>query len=181
MLSAVCCLQNEVRSVNKLEQESFLQALPCSHRACIFCDVSKENGFNIVWENEKYTVFTDINPSSQHHLQIVPKTHIDSVKSLDATNVRLVQEMLEIGHKVLDSLDVPPKRRRLGFHIPPYISVTHLHMHAQALPYRSLMSRLRYPIFRGRKGQDKGFSWFVEAEQAIRILEKGSRIRLLPC
>ncbi|KAI0833398.1 HIT-like protein [Trametes gibbosa] len=181
MCFPLCCSKRETRPVDKLEQESFFPALPCSHRACIFCDVSKENGFNIVWENENYTVFTDINPSSQHHLQIIPKTHIESVKSLDVSNVCMVREMLEIGHNILDSLDVPPHLQRLGFHIPPYISVTHLHMHAQALPYRSLMRRLKYPVVYGRNDQDKGFSWFIEAEQAIRVLEKGSQIRLLPC
>ncbi|KAI0635857.1 HIT-like protein [Trametes polyzona] len=181
MFCALCCLTAKDRPIDKLEQESFLDTLPCSHRPCIFCGASKENGFNVVWENEHYTVFTDINPSAQHHLQIVPKAHIESVKSLGKDDVHMVREMLEIGHEVLDNLNVPPNLRRLGFHIPPYISVTHLHMHVQALPYRSLMRRLKYPIVRGRSGRAKGFSWFVEADQAIRILEQGSHIRILPC
>ncbi len=70
---------------------------------------------------------------------------------------------------------------RLGFHVPPYISVTHLHMHVQALPHRTFLRRLKYPIVRGRGGREKGISWFVDAEQAVRILERGSRIRILSC
>ena len=30
-------------------------------------------------QDDSYTVFTDINPSAEHHLQIVPKRHIGDV------------------------------------------------------------------------------------------------------
>ena len=70
---------------------------------------------------------------------------------------------------------------RLGFHIPPYISVPHLHMHVQALPYRSLLRRLKYPVVTGQRGREKGFSWFADAEQTVRLLEKGVQVRILPC
>ncbi|KAI0368631.1 HIT-like protein [Pilatotrama ljubarskyi] len=181
MLLRLSCCDTGQKSIDRLERQSFLEAHLSPHCGCIFCGVSKENGFNVVWENEHYAVFTDINPSCQHHLQIVPKKHIESVKSLGVSDVGMVQEMIEIAHEVLDSLDIPPHLRRLGFHIPPYISVPHLHMHVQALPYRSFLRRLKYPVVRGRQGQDKGFSWFVEAEQAVRLLEKGVQIRIKPC
>ncbi|KAI0359942.1 HIT-like protein [Trametes cingulata] len=181
MFLRLCCCNRGRSTIDKLEQQSFLEAHLSPRSGCIFCGASKENGFNIVWENDHYAVFTDINPSCQHHLQIVPKKHIESVKNLSVTDVGMVQEMIEIGHEVLDRLDVPPHLRRLGFHIPPYISVPHLHMHVQALPYSSPLRRLKYPVVRGRRGQEKGFSWFVEADQAVRLLEKGVQVRILPC
>ncbi|KAI0671662.1 HIT-like protein [Trametes maxima] len=182
MFLKICCSKSGIRNIDKPEQESLLETQAESpHLNCIFCGASKETGFNVVWENEYYTVFTDINPSSQHHLQLVPKKHIGSVKSLDSSDAETVREMIEIGHEVLDSLNVPPRLRRLGFHIPPYISVPHLHMHLQALPYRSFLRRLKYPVMNGSKGREKGLSWFVEAEQAVRLLEKGVHIRILPC
>ncbi|KAI0649198.1 HIT-like protein [Trametes meyenii] len=155
MFSSICCSNSGVRNQDKLEQESLLEAqVESPHLNCIFCGASKETGFNIVWENEYYTVFTDINPSSEHHLQLVPKKHIGSIKSLGAKDVNMVREMIEIGHEVLDSLNVPPRLRRLGFHIPPYISVPHLHMHLQGLPYRSLLRRLKYPTVGGSQGRE---------------------------
>ncbi|KAH9902958.1 HIT-like protein [Cubamyces lactineus] len=181
MFQKICCYKAENYAIEKAEQQSFLDTHSYPDSACIFCGATRENGFNIVWENEYYAVFTDINPSSQHHLQIVPKKHIESVKSLDASHVSMVKEMIEIGHDVLDGLDVPPHLRRLGFHIPPYISVHHLHMHVQALPYRSWLRRMKYPVVSGPSGREKGFSWFVEAEQAVRLLEKGVQVRILPC
>ncbi|KAI0787732.1 HIT-like protein [Fomes fomentarius] len=169
------------KSFDDVEEQLVLDPRASSHPCCIFCGASKEKGFNVVWENECYTVFTDINPSAEHHLQIIPKRHIESVKTLHPADAAMVKEMIEIGHKILDGLDVPSQLRRLGFHIPPYISVPHLHMHVQALPYRSFLRRLKYPVVNGRKGREKGFSWFVDAEQTVRLLEKGVQVSILPC
>lgn len=67
---------------------------------------------------------------------------------------------------------------RMGFHIPPFNSVNHLHLHLHALPYHGVL-KLEYPISKGR--ESKGFSWFVEVDQAIEILQRGKTIGVLPC
>lgn len=69
---------------------------------------------------------------------------------------------------------------RMGFHIPPFNSVNHLHLHLHALPYRGAF-KLEYPISKGKNGKSKGFSWFVEVDQAIEILQRGKTIGVFPC
>jgi hypothetical protein len=69
----------------------------------------------------------------------------------------------------------------MGFHIPPFNSIDHLHLHVQALPYRSSIIAKKYPVVKGSGSHHKGFSWFVEVEQAIRILESGKKVGTLPC
>ncbi|KAF9814434.1 hypothetical protein IEO21_05098 [Rhodonia placenta] len=148
---------------------------------CIFCNVSVRNGFDVVWENDDFIAFRDHNPSATHHFQVITKQHIDSVKSLSKDDVSIVGQMCDIGHRILEELDVSPTLRRFGFHVPPFNSVMHLHMHVQALPYRSVVRALKYPVVSSRGGLEKGFSWFVTADQSIRILDKGRRIGVLPC
>lgn len=43
---------------------------------CIFCKiVAKEIPAHIVYEDEKYLAFLDINPQSPGHTQVIPKDH----------------------------------------------------------------------------------------------------------
>jgi len=108
----------------------------------------------------------------------------DNVRSLRAQDVPLVIKMREAAHRALDLLSVPrdPSMRRLGFHIPPYISVGHLHLHVHAMPFNNRLKRWKYPVRAGNGSTtSKAFSWFVEVDQAIAILERGGRVKIGSC
>ncbi|PBK67836.1 HIT-like protein [Armillaria solidipes] len=148
-------------------------------KSCVFCNVSKENGFNILWEDDKFIAFYDRDPACRHHVQLIPKAHIRMfVSPIPSDQLR---NMADIGMVILGKLDVPKDMRKMGFHIPPFNSVSHLHLHLQGLPYKSFLRAAKYPVARAGKRHDKGFSYFVDVEQVIRILEKGHTVNISPC
>ncbi|KAF9223269.1 HIT-like protein [Gyrodon lividus] len=143
---------------------------------CVFCRAYSDNrdAFSIIWEDADFMAFRDRSPASLHHFQLIPKIHIDSVQKLTKRDADMVRRMEKIGNDILDQYQVPPTHRRMGFHIPPFNSVHHLHLHVQALPHISLVRRLKYPVVGGFGTFDKGFSWFADVGQTIRILQRGS-------
>ncbi|EKM77985.1 hypothetical protein AGABI1DRAFT_76327 [Agaricus bisporus var. burnettii JB137-S8] len=148
---------------------------------CEFCNVSSEKGFNVIYEDSNFLAFTDIRPAARVHVQVVPRKHIESVHSLKKEDVALLRSMRAIGNKILDDHNVNFAMRKMGFHIPPFNSVNHLHLHVQALPYSPSYKAIKYPISRGHGSHKKGLSWFAEIVQAIEILENDRSINFLPC
>lgn len=92
--------------------------------------------------------------------------------------------MRSAAHRALDLVGVPrdSSMRRLGFHIPPYISVGHLHLHVHAMPFKNCFRQFKYLVRAGNGSTtNKSFSWFVEVDQAIAILERGGRVKIWSC
>ncbi|XP_056620687.1 adenosine 5'-monophosphoramidase HINT3-like isoform X1 [Triplophysa dalaica] len=113
---------------------------------CVFCTIA--NGdcpqTNILFIDEDFVCFQDIYPGAAHHYLVVPKKHIHSCKSLEADDISLVKKMAEIGRRMLKSNNVTDLEDiSLGFHVPPYISVPHLHLHVLA-PYSQLYIETEY-------------------------------------
>ncbi|KAN0065831.1 hypothetical protein ACQY0O_000961 [Thecaphora frezii] len=150
--------------------------------SCVFCHVDPQR-FNIVLEDDRYICFKDRSPAAQHHLLVIPRQHIASVKTLTCQHVDMVKEMQFLGQRALELLSPDAKaERRFGFHIPPFTSVDHLHLHALQLPFRSSLRSLKYRIAPAPSNQyHKGWSWFVEFSQACAILQDGDRIKIAKC
>jgi hypothetical protein len=102
--------------------------------------------------------------------------------------------MIALAETLLLSLNPTPGiKPKMGFHIPPFSSVPHLHLHVLVPPWTSL-GRLKYPIshkahhHHGRypdqakeekeAGKVKGWSWFVEIHQAREILQRGGTVKI---
>ncbi|XP_072913449.1 adenosine 5'-monophosphoramidase HINT3 [Hemitrygon akajei] len=132
---------------------------------CIFCKIgSKEQPADLVHWDEQFACFRDIHPGAPHHYLVVPRKHIGNCKSLKKEHISIVEAMVTVGKNVLhqngidDLSDV-----RLGFHWPPFCSVTHLHLHVLApASQMGFISRMTYR---------PNSYWFITVEQLIEKLK----------
>lgn len=68
---------------------------------CLFCKIiKKEIPADIVFEDEKFIVFKDINPKASLHLLVVPKEHIDSLAHLEYNHTSLMGEAMLLLNKL---------------------------------------------------------------------------------
>ncbi len=68
---------------------------------CLFCKiVSKEINASIVYEDDDFLAFRDINPVAPSHILIIPKRHIETVNELEETDALLMGRMLVIAKKI---------------------------------------------------------------------------------
>uniref|UniRef100_A0A6M2CSI1 Adenosine 5'-monophosphoramidase HINT3 n=1 Tax=Rhipicephalus microplus TaxID=6941 RepID=A0A6M2CSI1_RHIMP len=137
-----------------------------SEDTCIFCKIAagKEPKTTLLYQDEDYVVFSDIPPASTHHYLIVPKKHVKDTKSLSRTDIPLVNHLVEIGKQVLEQCGGSMDSCRMGFHWPPFTSISHLHLHVIApVADMSMLARL---VFWPRT------PWFSLVEDTISYLEQ---------
>lgn len=93
---------------------------------CIFCKIAdKEIPANVVWENERFLAFTDVNPVNPGHLLIIPKEHTDLIFDLrDDVYAEIFM--------IAKTLSAPLKRatgaKRIGIAVEGF-GVAHAHVH----------------------------------------------------
>jgi hypothetical protein len=80
--------------------------------------------------------------------QVCPKAHVGTVSDLrqGEEDHALVVDMLTLGRSLLEK-DVAPGTQMqytYGFHVPPFNSVDHLHLHCLTLPFSPTWKRLKY-------------------------------------
>jgi hypothetical protein len=68
-----------------------------------------------------------------------------------------------------------PSHTKAGYHIPPFSSVAHLHLHVFVPPFTKL-GRVKYPV--SGTEQKKGLGWFVTGQQVEGALKRGERVTL---
>jgi diadenosine tetraphosphate (Ap4A) HIT family hydrolase len=100
--------------------------------SCVFCSIIEGTGpANIEYQDDDFIVFHTIKPASHRHLLVVPKKHIRNGLSLKSrSDAELVRQMLAIGKKALGDADA--RDATFCFHMPPWNSIDHLHMHCVA-------------------------------------------------
>ncbi|KAJ3210106.1 hypothetical protein HDU67_005647 [Dinochytrium kinnereticum] len=157
---------------------------------CVFCEIAdgSSTSARVVYRDEEVVAFKDINPSARVHLLVVPVKHVDNVLNLTHHDIPLLNRMREIGVQLLsqDPRFQPPAASqdveslhpmmRVGFHVPPFTSVPHLHLHAIGLPFHNWVRAVKYPSDMPAKRRVKSIfprvmRWFVSVETLVQSLQ----------
>lgn len=107
---------------------------------CVFCRIILTNVETLLYEDELFVIFADIKPQAYVHLQAVPKLHIKNINYLSHENLSLIQHMKQKTKEYFKQNYDNFTELEMGFHIPPFYSITHLHMHCLLPPVKSSIS-----------------------------------------
>ena len=127
----------------------------------------------VLAETGDLLAFVDRTPRAPLHALVIPKRYISNVSSLTSTqqDIRLVHDMQSMAHELLrdyapDAVDTGDYR--LVFHIPPFNSVNHLHLHVLAP-----VSEIPNPYYRFVKYAEHT-RWSTSVERVLRRLQQGN-------
>ncbi len=98
---------------------------------CIFCKIiNKEQPADIIYQDEKFISFKDINPSAPVHLLIVPKQHIASVNKLEEQHKELIGELILLAKKIAKKQNID-NGYKLSFNVGRKGGqiIDHIHLH----------------------------------------------------
>jgi histidine triad (HIT) family protein len=97
---------------------------------CVFCQIAaKKKQTDIVFENNEFVIFKDINPKSRIHFLIVPKKHISSVKKMKNGDVIL------FGNLIAFARDAAKREKLPGYKLIFNVGreggqiIDHVHLH----------------------------------------------------
>ncbi len=114
---------------------------------CIFCKIiNKELPSDIVYENDDFLVFKDINPKAEIHLLIVPKKHIENLNEITEKDKDFLSGILLLAKKIAKDLniDLDKKGYKLIFNVGRGAgqTVNHLHLHILSGFYSQSLSEI---------------------------------------
>jgi len=100
---------------------------------CLFCKIAnKEKEADIVYENDNFVVFKDINPKAEVHLLVVPKKHIESVKTLKQQNKDLIAGLILTAKTIANQKNIEGYKLVVNVGEKGGQIVPHLHLHLLA-------------------------------------------------
>jgi sulfate adenylyltransferase (ADP) / adenylylsulfatase len=110
-------------------------------KSCIFCTIANHSSRELIFEDEICAVFYPLDLCAKVHILIVPKLHVKSIQSNRKLDLELIRHLKLIGDQVLDRYG--NSDRMFMFHLEPYNSIEHLHMHGLVKPL-NVLGRIKF-------------------------------------
>ena len=134
---------------------------------CLFCRIIAGREHSTMVKpptpHPDLVAFLTINPSTDCHILVTPRRHIQNVDALTKQDIPLLEDMLRFGNSLLT--DAQKQDSLFVFHLPPWNSIDHLHLHVIA--NRSTMS-----FFNGYFKYLPGSAWCASIDSVIARLKK---------
>ena len=87
--------------------------------------INREIPSEIVWEDERFISFMDINPMQPGHILVVPKIEVDSLFDLDE---KTYNELFALVKRLAEPLQTAMNANRIGLVVEGFL-VPHVHIH----------------------------------------------------
>ena len=99
---------------------------------CLFCRiVAGKIPSNIVYQDEDFLAFRDIEPQAPTHVIVIPKTHITSLAELAEEQQELIGRLIILAQKLAEEEGIAKSGYRLAINCGPEGGqvIPHLHFH----------------------------------------------------
>lgn len=99
---------------------------------CVFCRIiAGEIASDIVYQDEHFFAFRDINPQAPKHIIIIPRVHISSVTELTERELELMGELILLAKNLAELEGIGQSGYRLAINCGYQGGqmVPHLHLH----------------------------------------------------
>ena len=95
---------------------------------CIFCNIaSGQLNTAFLYEDDNVVAFTDLYPQAPVHALIIPRTHYNSIKDVEDTN--LIGHLFKVGKELAHRLAIEDYRFVINTGQQAGQTVFHLHLH----------------------------------------------------
>jgi histidine triad (HIT) family protein len=97
---------------------------------CLFCKIIAGSiPSTTIYEDDDVIVFNDIKPMAKVHFLIVPKLHIESLKSCEASHQQLLGKMLLLAPKLAEEQGLKGFKTLINTGREGGQEVFHIHVH----------------------------------------------------
>ncbi len=97
---------------------------------CIFCDIAQGTArAKVVYEEDEFIVFENINPHAPVHLLVVPKRHIEKDEAIKSEDQGFWDRMMNVTYKTIQKFGLDKTGYRLVNNGAGYNMIKHEHIH----------------------------------------------------
>ena len=135
-------------------------------RSCLFCRImAREEPGTILYADKNFVAFKTLQPSTSTHVLVCPREHIKNYRSLSGpSGARLVRNLVKVGKEILGPDKNSLANAQYSFHIPPWNSIDHLHLH--------VIGQRKEMGWKAKLKYWEGTSYCKNADAAIHELDK---------